>query len=449
MNVFSTQIKLWRLYLAVVIVGVIAEWIDTREIPFGSGAIMLSPLLFAFVMAALINPNITRGFGWFIRRKDVTAAPPLLAVALTLFVAKQGTVIGPVIENLVKAGPALLLQELGALGTIVLAFPLGVWGFKMGREAIGATFSLARESGIALIGDRYGLKSAEGAGVITLYTLGTLFGAFAFTILPSAFASSGIFDPRALAMGCGVGSGPMMAACTGALNGALPQLSGEIIALAAASIFLTATIGIYVVRPLIALPILERLYPAMLSPSARQRRDGERAIMLNRLNKVSAGTAGPRGKSGKKSFGLAEHVLMLAIICVIGLIVNAVGAGAPLAEGIPGMVVLALIVIGGWLLTWLAPFHLPNIQSILLIGIVVTLPWVPGSHWVVAQVGKIDFLVLATPLLGFAGLAITGGEIAVVKKAGWRLALIACLVFFGTYVGSVLIAQLVLHWQGL
>ncbi|MEG9883919.1 MAG: DUF3100 domain-containing protein [Hyphomicrobiales bacterium] len=446
MNVFAKQIKLWRLYLAVIIVGIIAKWIGVREIPFGSGVIILAPLLFAFILAALINPNVTRVFSRFIRRDDAAAASSLIILAIMPFVAKLGIAVGPAIETLVRVGPALLLQELGALGGIVLAFPLGVWGFKMGREAIGATFSIAREPSLTTIAECYGLKSAEGAGVISIYVLGTLFGAFIFTILASAFASSGVFDPRALAMGCGVGSGSMMAACTGSLSEAMPRLQSEITAFASASIFLTNIIGFSIVGPFITLPILEKLYPAMLSSGVRRRREGERAIILN---KVSAGAARPR-----KKIGFFDYAFMLAIICVVGVIVNAVATSLPLADSVTGMAVIALITMAGLLLAWFAPLRLPNLPWtspiwILLVGILVTLPWTPGSHWVVAQVRQIDFLSLATPLLGFAGLAITGGEIAVVKKAGWRLALVACLVFSGTYVGSVLIAQLVLHWQGL
>ena len=441
MSVFANQLKLWRLYLAVVIVGVVAEWIGVRKIPFGGGAIMLSPLLFAFVMAALINPNVTREFGWFIRRREIIVTPPLISIALMLFIVKLGTIVGPVVETIVKAGPALLLQELGALGGVVLAFPLGVWGFKMGREAIGATFSVAREKGITIIGRRYGIKSAEGAGVMGIYILGTLFGAFVFTILASAFVSSGGFDPRALAMACGVGSGSMMAVCTGALSEAMPQLQDKIAVFASAGAFLTSMIGLFVVGPFIALPILERLYPVMLSPSARRSRENARTIMLDR---VASGTAHPR-----KKVGVFDYALMLAIVCVLGLIVNAVGTGTPLAEGVAGIAVLGLIAMAGLLLTRFTPVHLPNIPSILLIGVLITLPWTPGSHWVVAQVAPINFLSLATLLLSFAGLAITGEEITVAKQAGWRLALVACLVFFGIYAGSVLIAQLVLHWQGI
>ena len=59
----------------------------------------------------------------------------------------------------------------------------------MGREAIGATHSIAREPNIALIADRYGLKTPEGIGVMGVYVMGTVFGAIYFSIVPSLVAS--------------------------------------------------------------------------------------------------------------------------------------------------------------------------------------------------------------------------------------------------------------------
>ena len=440
MSIFARHVKLWRLYLAVIVIGVIAEWIGIRKIPFGIGTILLLPLLYAFLMAALINPNVTSFFGRFIRREDTAAAPPLIGVALMPFIAKLGTAVGPVIETIAKAGPALLLQELGNLGTILFAFPLGVWGLKMGREAIGATFSIAREVGLAVIDDRYGLKSAEGTGVMGVYVLGTLFGTFVFSILASGFVSFGVFDPRALAMACGVGSGSMMAACAGVLNEAIPRLQDEITAFAAASNFLTGKTGFYAAL-FIALPVLEKLYAVMVSPSTRRRREQERAI---KLDNVAVETP-----AHKKKFGFFDYALMLAIVCCIGLIMNRVGHGTPLAEGVAGMAVLGLIAMAGLLLARFVPFHLPDIAWTSLVGILLTLPWTPGSAWVVAQVKAVNFLTLTTPVLGFAGLALTRMEINIAKQVGWKLAVVACMVFFGTYAGSVLVAQLVLHWQGI
>ena len=138
----------------------------------------------------------------------------------------------------------------------------------MGRESIGACFSVAREPNIAIIADRYGLQSQEGTGVMGVYVIGTLFGTFIFAILASIFATNGLLDIRALAMACGVGSGSMMAACSGALATAVPAMEDEILALAGASNLLTYATGLYL-GIFVALPLTEKLY-ARLAPAGRK-----------------------------------------------------------------------------------------------------------------------------------------------------------------------------------
>ncbi|MGC8159867.1 DUF3100 domain-containing protein, partial [Salmonella enterica] len=83
---------------------------------------------------------------------------------------------------------------------ILIGLPLALLlGIK--REAIGATFSVGREPSLAIIGERYGMDSPEGRGVLAEYLTGTLFGAVFIAILAGFLASLNIFHPYALAMG--------------------------------------------------------------------------------------------------------------------------------------------------------------------------------------------------------------------------------------------------------
>ncbi|RMC37976.1 DUF3100 domain-containing protein [Paracoccus alkanivorans] len=249
----------WRLHASVLVITIIAEAIGVIAVPIGIGSILLLPLLYAFVMGLAINPNVMRKAGAWLGQREVKAASPLIVIAIMPFIAKFGTIIGPSMEQIIAAGPALILQELGNLGTIVLAFPVAVLLLGMGREAIGACFSVAREPNIAIIADKYGLKSPEGAGVMGVYVIGTLFGTFIFAILASLLATAGIFSIEALAMACGIGSGSMMAACSGALAHAVPEMEGQILALAGASNVLTYATGLYLCI-FVALPVTEKLY---------------------------------------------------------------------------------------------------------------------------------------------------------------------------------------------
>ncbi|MCE7631159.1 DUF3100 domain-containing protein, partial [Vibrio fluvialis] len=67
------------------------------------------------------------------------------------FLAKFGTLIGPSLNKILEIGPAMIFQELGNLGTILIAMPVAILVLKMGRESVGACFSIAREPNIALI----------------------------------------------------------------------------------------------------------------------------------------------------------------------------------------------------------------------------------------------------------------------------------------------------------
>ena len=77
-------------------------------------------------------------------------------------------------------GPALILQQIGNLGTL-LALPIALFlGFR--REVIGMTSSICHEPNLGVIIDKYGFKSPETRGVLAVFVirsiLGTLSSAF-------------------------------------------------------------------------------------------------------------------------------------------------------------------------------------------------------------------------------------------------------------------------------
>ncbi|WP_417804581.1 hypothetical protein [Thalassospira lucentensis] len=151
----------------------------------------------------------------------------------------------------------------------------------------------------------------------------------------------------------------------------------------------------------------------------------------------------------RPEINLVDHAVTLVIVCLVGLIMNTVGPAIPLADGFVGMIVIYLISMVGLILTRFSPFYMPSVAWISLVGIVATLPWTPGSEWIVVQAKSVNFLALATPALAYAGFAIAKKEIEVAKHSGWKLIVIACLVFFGTYAGSVLVAEGILRLQGI
>ena len=251
------------LQIAVLILSVISEQIGIIKLPLAGATLVLMPLLYAFLLAILINPNVINATEKFIDHKATKIASTFLLISVLPLIAKFGSIIGPSMDKIIAAGPAMVLQEFGNVATILIAMPVAVLLFGMGRESIGATHSIAREPNIALVADRYGLKSPEGIGVMSVYVMGTVLGSIFFATLASFLASTGMFDIRALAMACGVGSGSMMAACTGAITAVVPaDQADDLMAFAGASNLMTYATGLYV-SLFIALPFAEWFYKCL------------------------------------------------------------------------------------------------------------------------------------------------------------------------------------------
>ncbi|MDO4997117.1 MAG: DUF3100 domain-containing protein [Neisseria sp.] len=242
----------WKLHLLALAIVLIAENIGKISIKVGIGSIVLLPLLYALVI------GVGLFFTPLVDAKRSARAEPVILLGLGILIAKIGVVIGPQLEKLLSMGPALLLQEIGNFGTIVLALPVAVL-LGMKRESIGMVHSIGREPNVGLIADKYGFNSPEGRGVMAMYVFGTVFGAIFLGLLASVVAAYTPLSPLALAMASGVGSGSMMAASSGALVAAFPEMEKEIIALAGASNLISTATGLYA-SIFIGLPLTEKLY---------------------------------------------------------------------------------------------------------------------------------------------------------------------------------------------
>jgi Protein of unknown function (DUF3100) len=247
--------KDWRLHLLVLVIVALTEWIGVFQFTVGPGVILLLPMLYAMLI----------GLGLFftpvIKKAQALNAEPLIVLGVTLLIAKIGVIIGPSLPKLIEAGPALLLQEFGNLGTIFIALPIAVLlGLK--RESIGMTHSVAREPNVGLIVDKYGFNSPEGRGVMAIYIFGTVFGAVFMGVISGFLATITPLHPLSFAMASGIGSGSMMAAASGSLVAAFPAFSDDIIAFAGASNLLSLSTGLYM-SIFIGLPLTEKMYQLM------------------------------------------------------------------------------------------------------------------------------------------------------------------------------------------
>src|SRR5699024_2039733 len=106
-------------------------------------------------------------------KKQAKHSEPMVFISVAILIAKFGTEAGPALPKIIAAGPALVLQELGNLGTIFLSLPLAIM-LGLRREAIGMTHSIGREANMALITEKFGIESPEWRGVMSMYIFGTI-----------------------------------------------------------------------------------------------------------------------------------------------------------------------------------------------------------------------------------------------------------------------------------
>jgi len=144
---------------------------------------------------------------------------------------------------------------------------------------------------------------------------------------------------------------------------------------------------------------------------------------------------------------IREVLAVLIIIGIITLVGNFVGANIPMIDAIPGMIFLIAISILGVIFAKVIPVRIPAVAYIVTIGCIVTIPGFPGATIFNAWAQKVNFLALTTPILAYAGISI-GKDLGVLKKTGWRILIVSFVVFIGTYIGSTIIAQIVLKFIG-
>lgn len=145
---------------------------------------------------------------------------------------------------------------------------------------------------------------------------------------------------------------------------------------------------------------------------------------------------------------LKNALVVLLITAAISLIGQMVKPNTPtLFEALPGMIILVLIAFAGIALAKVVPLKLPAVAYIVTLAVVITVPGFPGAEFISEYTKKVDFLALCTPILAYAGIY-TGKNLDSLKKSGWRILIISMFVILGTYLGSAIIAEIVLRITG-
>ncbi|QRF62360.1 DUF3100 domain-containing protein [Variovorax sp. UC122_21] len=425
-----------RLYTIALVLVLLAEFIGNISLQLGPARIVLLPLLWALLMGATLGLLQHRMPPALRVTTDMQGlAATILQPALLMFIAKLGLLVGGSIPKLAAAGWALVFQEFGHFfGTMVLGLPIALLlGIK--RQAVGATFSVGREPSLAIISEKYGMQSPEGHGVLAEYLTTAVFGAIFMAILAGVLASLKIFDPLALAMGAGVGSGSMMAAAAASIAAQqTPEVAKEVITFAAASNLITTTVGTYFTL-FLSLPFTAWLYK----------------VLEPRIGRTTSASVESSDLSGHLHSEHAAPAFGARLFTWIAVAIFALGgnwityhAAASDPSVLGGMGIVIAVVIVGDMLYRLTRRKVPAVVWVSLVGMTLTYPAFPGAAVVADMTGKINFLALATPILAFAGLSIAK-DVPVLRRLGWRIVVTSFAANAGTFLGATVVAQFFMH----
>ncbi|MFF1883543.1 DUF3100 domain-containing protein [Pseudarthrobacter sp. NPDC058196] len=433
------------------VIALAVQFIGQAKIDLGIGAIIIFPMVWGLILGLLVSIQKFKPLGIDLQR----VAAALVGVAVLLLVARLAFNIGPSLPTLLKAGPALLLQEVGhLLGTIVLALPLAVL-LRMGKATVGATFSLDREPSFAMVSEKYGPDSDQYRGVLAMYVFGTLFGAVFITLLTSLVANWKIFDPLALAMGAGVGSGSMMAASVASITAAYPGDQDAVLGMAAVSNLITTVLGVYV-GIYIALPLADKFYRVLTRKQASREvvAAGAGAGAGAGAPAVSAADAEREAAQAEENRLFRERVaessaemklplwLSLSVLTVLGI-----GTASVAAKGLSLSIVLGYVVLLALVLVSIGLAKVTRkisaIVFITTIGAYISSPWFFGAEALNAAVKTVDFLSIATVMLTLAGLSL-GKDIPLLKNIGWKIIPVGLVAITASFLLATVIAEFAL-----
>ena len=143
---------------------------------------------------------------------------------------------------------------------------------------------------------------------------------------------------------------------------------------------------------------------------------------------------------------LTSNLLILIITGILTLVGNFIGFKVSPLEAIPGILILIIIAFIGILLSKIIP-KIPSVAYIVTLATILTIPGMPMAELISNYTAKVNFLALCTPILAYAGIY-TGKNLDTLKKTGWKIFILALFVMLGTYLGSAIIAQVILKMLG-
>ena len=278
MKDLSEACKDYKLHITVFFAIVIAEYIGVISLELGGVTIVLMPLLYSLVLGVAFY--VAKPINW-ISKKQSSESTAIMMLLIGPLLAKLAISSGQNIGIIFHAGPAILLQEVGNLGTIFAALPVALLlGFK--REAIGMTSSICREPQMAVVIDRFGFASPETKGFFTVFLIGTILGTPFISILASILVYLVPLHPFAYGMASGIGSASMNAAAVASLSSIFPQYATQMEAFSGMANLIAMVTGMYVYI-FVAIPLTEKLYNILEPVISRFLSKDEKIVKEDRI----------------------------------------------------------------------------------------------------------------------------------------------------------------------
>lgn len=149
-----------------------------------------------------------------------------------------------------------------------------------------------------------------------------------------------------------------------------------------------------------------------------------------------------------KSEKIIQFILVIIVAAIITGVGNIMDGKHLLGPSMVGVAVLAGLATIGALISYIpVADKLPMVFWVSAVGVIASLPGMPGQEWIIAQTSQVTFLATTTPVLAYAGLSL-GKDLGAFRRLSWRIIPVALAVTAGTYICAAAVAQLVLHLEG-
>ena len=153
------------------------------------------------------------------------------------------------------------------------------------------------------------------------------------------------------------------------------------------------------------------------------------------------------GSENVSVHGIFNWIFLLAIFSIITAIGNYVGYKHPIQDSLIGMGILSFFALCGVWIERMLPLNISSIIYISVMGIALAFPTMPTSEFVTYYVSKVEVMAIVTVFLAYVGIGM-GKSWNEFKALGWRAIIITILVIASTYLGSAIVAHIILVMTG-